>query len=55
MYPDGTWSVYVENRLVNLYVAPRNLQNDTNYMKKIKRGNDDLQITGIPTPLMKTG
>jgi L-rhamnose mutarotase len=48
-------SVYVENRLVNLYVAPRNLQNDANYMKKIKRGNDDLQITGIPIPLMKTG
>ena len=53
VYPNGTWSVFVEDRLVNLNVAPKNHQPDHRYAEKIKKGNQDLMVCGQQTPLAK--
>jgi len=41
-YPDGTWSVFVDDRRVDLFTAPGNLQPDPKYVQKIRPGNIDL-------------
>ena len=55
LYPDGSWAVFVENRLVSLTVAPKSNQPDSRYMQKVRRGNANLLIHGRQEPLLKTG
>lgn len=55
LYPDGSWSVFVEERLVSLTVAPRAAQPDPKYVQKIRRGNANLHIEGREVPLLKAG
>lgn len=55
LYPNGSWAVFVEDRLVRLTVAPQNHQPDPRYRQKIRRGNENLYGQGEHTPLFKAG
>lgn len=53
IYPDGTWSVFVEDRRVNVIIAPASHQPDPRFRDKVRPGNIDVQSHGIR--MRKTG